>query len=199
MSSRSIGSSLGLLLLVGLPGCGDGGTGVRPGESPDGEVLKISYYRVNPDPKTKRPDPTFRVVMSESWRQVLGEGPRDPLAKAAPNKVFKGFANDPVMARYVRELRSLGLDRLRSKNADDCNPADIHQRAMSPVDREHPRIMTVGTEKGARSYTFGEQLSEELSETFIKCEVLVSRIMDGHTLMVKIEQPRAVVPSEKKP
>ena len=195
MSWRSIvsrGAALALAALW-LPSCG-GGPEVRPGDPFTGEILKISYYRVNPEPKTKRPEPTFRAVMSDAWRETLGESPRDLLTKAAPNKVFKGFAAHTVMARYIRELRNLGLDRLESQNADGWDPAQVYQRAVTPLDKDHPRIITVATDKVARSYSFHGQRTEELTRTFIACEKLVSAIMDGHTIMVKIENPRAVVP-----
>lgn len=194
MNTRSIAFSLGLAAF--LAGCGDGGTAVRPsGEGPPGEVLKISYFRVNLEPKTKRPEPTYKVVMSESWRQVLGEGPREPFQKAAPNKVFKGFANDPVMAKYVRELRSLGLDKLRSQNPDDCNPNDLHQRALGPKG-DLARVITVGSDKNARSYHFTDQPNEDLAKLYIKCEMLVSQIMDGHTLSVRVVTPRTAIPDK---
>lgn len=197
MSWRNTGFRLAgaALAAVLLPSCGGGGN-VRPDDGPAGEILKISYYRVNQEAKTKRPEPNFRAVMSETWRQVLGENPRDPLAKAAPNKVFKGFAGDPVMTKYILELRDRGLDRLRSHNADDCNPTQVYQQAMSPVDRDHPRIITLGTDKSAKSYSYHDQNTEELSRIFIDCEKRVSAIMDGHTIMVRIEPPRAVIPEK---
>ena len=194
MSTRSIASSLGILLLAACGG-GGGGTAVRPDENLSGEVLKISYFRVNPEPKTKRPEPTYRVVMSEGWRQTMGEGPREPFAKAAPNKVFKGFANDPVMAKYIRELRGLGLDQLRFQNPDDANPTDLYQKAMGPRG-DLQRIITVGTDKSARSYYFTDQPGDELAKIFIKCEILASAIMDGHTLSVRVVTPRTGAPDK---
>ncbi len=55
------------------------------------DILRIAYFRANPNVKTKKPEPTYRVVMSESWRERFGENPVDPLIMAAPGKVFKGF------------------------------------------------------------------------------------------------------------
>lgn len=195
MSTRSIASSLAVLLLLALPGCGDGGTAVRTDDSSPGDVLKISYFRVNPEPKTKKPEPTYKVVMSEGWRQAMGENPRELFAKAAPNKVFKGFANDPVMAKYIRELRGLGLDQLRFQNPDACNPTELYQKAMGPKG-DLARIITVGTDKSAKSYYFADQPSEDLARVFIRCEMLVSQIMDGHTLSVRVVTPRTAVPDK---
>lgn len=192
MSSRSIASRV--LVLLGIaalsPACGSGGSG-RTEEVPSEGPLKIAYYRTNPDPKTKRPEPTFKAVMSYSWRDMFGESPRDPLVKAAPNKVFKGFDADVVIARYVRDLKGRGLDQLQSRNADDASPATIYQQATAPLDRDHPRIITVGTDKSSKSYSFHDQKTEEQARTFINCEKLVSAIMDGHVMLVTIEKPRS--------
>ena len=198
MSMRSIASSLAaLFLLLALPGCGDGGTAVRSDDSATGDVLKISYFRVNPEPKTKKPEPTYRVVMSEGWRQAMGESPREPFAKAAPNKVFRGFANDPQMARYVRELKDLGIERLKPRNPDDFNPTELYQKAMNPQSTEFTRVITVGNDKAAKSYYYqDQQSSKELIEIFYKCEILTSRIMDGHTLSVRVVTPRTAVPEK---
>jgi hypothetical protein len=190
MSLRSIASRLAAVWLAAafIPSCGGTPGGVRTDDPAQEGPLKISYFRTNPEPKTKRPDPTYKVVMSESWKQILGESPRDPLSKAAPGKVFKGTAADVVVARYITRLKSLGLDQLKSQNADDANPVQIYQRAISPVERDHPRIITVGSDKAARSYSFQDQGTEEQARTFIACEKLVSAIMDGHVVLVTIDK-----------
>lgn len=195
MSSRSIVSRLAALGLAAglLPSCGGTSGSARSDESTQEGPLKISHFRVNPDPKTKRPDPTYRVLLSESWRQMLGEAPREPFPKAAPKKVFKGFADDAIVARYIRQLRDLGLDRLKPSNPDDYNPVELFQRAMNPQESEYTRIFTVGSDKSARSYYYrDQQTSEELIKIFYKCELLVSRIMDGYTMLIQIESPRVV-------
>ena len=190
MSSRSIVSRLAALGLAAalLPSCGGGGSSTRSDDPPQEGPLKICYFRTNLEPKTKRPEPTFKVVMSNSWQQILGESPRDPLTKAAPGKVFKGFAADVVVARYISRLRDVGLDQLDPQNADDANPVLIYQQATSPVERDHPRIITVGTDKAAKSYYFKGQLTEEKSRAFIACEKLVSAIMDGNVMLVTIDK-----------
>ena len=190
MSSRSIIfrlAALGTAAWV-LPSCGGTSGSARSDETPQEGALKIAYFRSNPDPKTKRPEPTFKVLMSYSWQSVLGEGPRDPLIKAAPGKIFKGFAADVVVARYIARLKDLGLDRLQSRNPDDQNPSTVYQQALAPAERDHPRIITVGTDKAARSYFFQDQATEEQTRTFIACERLASAIMDGHVMLVTVEK-----------
>jgi hypothetical protein len=177
-----------LALAAFVSGCGGTSGATRTEELPSEGPLKISYFRTNPEPKTKRPEPTFKALMSNSWKDMYGESPRDPLARAAPNKVFKGFDADIVLARYIRDLKSRGLDQLKSHNSDDANPTLVFQQATGPIDRDHPRIITVGTDKSSRSYSFHEQGSEELYKVFIKCEMLVSAIMDGHVMQVKIDK-----------
>jgi hypothetical protein len=188
MNLRSIASRLSILSLALVSSCGGTSGSTRTDDPPQEGPLKISYFRTNPEPKTKRPEPTYKVLMSESWKQILGESPRDPLSKAAAGKVFKGSAADVVVARYISRLKSLGLDQLESHNADDANPVTIYQQAISPVERDHPRIITVGTDKSAKSYSFKDQPTEEKSRTFIACEKLVSAIMDGHVVWVTIDK-----------
>jgi hypothetical protein len=200
MNLRSIASRLAVLGLAAalVSSCGGTSGSVRPEDPPGEGPLKISYFRTNPEPKTKRPEPTYKVVMSYSWQQVLGETPRDPLSKAAPGKVFKGSAADVVIARYISRLKGAGLDQLESHNADDANPVAIYQQAISPVERDHPRIITVGTDKSARSYSFKDQQTEEKSRAFIACEKLVSAIMDGHVVLVTIDKSGSDTPSPGK-
>jgi hypothetical protein len=168
-----------------LPSCG-GSTDVRPEENPRGDILKISYYRVNPEPKTKRPEPTYRVLMSRSWQDQVGENPREPLPKAAPNQVYKGFEEDSVVRRYVEKLRSLGLDQLRPQNPDDVNPQALYAAAMNPSNPKPPRVLTVGTDKSAKCYFSTDQGEGSQSDIFIKCEMYVVGIMAGHTIKVQI-------------
>lgn len=190
MSSRSI--AFRLLAVAALatpaPGCGGTSGSARPDDAPAEGPLKICYFRTNFEVKTKRPEPTLKVFMSSSWKDMFGESPRDPLTRAAPKKVFKGTDADIVLVRYIRQLRGLGLDSLKSANADDANWALIHQMATSSLDRDHPRIITVGTDKASRSYAFHEQKTEEQARTFIACEKLVSAIMDGHVMYVTIDK-----------
>jgi hypothetical protein len=168
-----------------LPSCG-GSAEVRTEENPRGDLLKISYYRVNPEPKTKRPEPTYRVLMSRSWQDQLGENPREPFPKAAPNQVYKGFEEDAVVRRYVNKLRSLGLDQLHPRNPDEVNPQALYATAMNPANQKPPRVITVGTDKSAKSYFSTEQEEGTQSEIFIKCEMYVVSVMAGSTIKVQI-------------
>src|SRR6185503_12582386 len=83
-------------LALGIPACGGstGGTVAEPSSSDDPAILKLSYFRALPEPKTKKLEPNYRVVMSESWRDRMGDGPREPLAKAAPGKIYMGYVPD---------------------------------------------------------------------------------------------------------
>lgn len=187
MNLRSIASRLAALGFAALllPSCG-GGSDVRNDESLAGDILKISYYRVNPEPKTKRPEPTYRVVLSKSWQDRIGDNPREPLAKAAPKQVYKGFPEDPVMRRYVDKLRSIGLDQLKSRSPDEVNPQALYQLAMDPTKGNAVRVITVGTDKAAKSYFAADQPSGNESDIFIKCEMYIVQIMAGHTIKLEI-------------
>src|SRR5579862_484010 len=110
MSLRSIVFRLAVLgFLAALhPGCG--GESVTVADTPDGlYIAKITYFRPMSE-KGKRPEVTFRAVMSESWRDRVADGPKEPLAKAAPGKIYLGYIPDAEMFRYVKRLKEFGLD-----------------------------------------------------------------------------------------
>jgi len=171
MSWRSIVSKVAVLaLLVALhPGCGDGGTTQTLPDTPDGlAILKITYFRSLPEQKTKRPEPTFRAVMSESWRDRVADGPREPLAKAAPGKIYMGYVSDAEMSRYVKKLKELGIDDLKASRPEDYDPDKFSRLALNPNETSFTRVFTVGDEKSAKSYYFrDQQTSKELIEKFV--------------------------------
>ena len=179
MSWRSIVSSAAVLVL--LAGCGDGGTSQTVSEGTDGlAILKISYFRAMPEPKTKRPVPTFRAVMSESWRDRVADGPKEPLAKAAPNQVYLGYISDSEMSRYVKRLKEMGIDDLKASRPEDYDPDLFSRKALNPQETSFTRVFTVGDEKGARSYYYrDQQTSKELIEKYVKCEAFVSRASEN--------------------
>jgi hypothetical protein len=162
------------LLAALLSACG-GGSGPGP-SSDDPIILKISYFRALPDPKTKRLEPNYRVVMSESWHDRMGEGPREPLAKAAPGRIYMGYVPDVRMAKYMSRLKEFGMDDLKSRNPDELKPDDFGRLAINPQETNFTRIFTVGNEKGAKSYYFrDQQTSKESIEKFVKCEAFIMR------------------------
>ena len=81
MSSRTTASRILALaaLAFSLASCasqkGDVSTAAGP---EDPAILKISYFRAFPDGKSKRLENFFRCVMSESWKDRMGDGPREP-------------------------------------------------------------------------------------------------------------------------
>src|SRR5262245_1248200 len=126
MSLRTIVCrAAGLLALAGvMSSCaGEGGVSSSAGPSSDDPaILKISYFRAFPDGKTKRLECFFRCVMSESWKDRMGEGPREPLAKAAPGRIYMGYVADGKMALYMKRLKEFGLDDLQPCRTEDLNP-----------------------------------------------------------------------------
>lgn len=179
MSWRSIVSKAATLLL--LAGCGGGGSSQAVPDTEDGlAILKITYFRALPEPKTKRPEPTFRSVMSESWRDRVADGPREPLAKAAPGKVYMGYISDLEMSRYVKKLKELGIDDLKPSRPEDYDPDQFSRKALNPQETSFTRVFTVGDEKGARSYYYrDQQTSKEQIEKFVKCEAFVARACEN--------------------
>lgn len=181
MSWRSIVSKAAALAL--LAGCGGGGSTQAVPDTDDGlAILKITYFRAFPEAKTKRPEPTFRAVMSESWRDRVADGPKEPLAKAAPGKIYLGYVPDAEMARYVKRLREMGLDELAASKPEDYDPDKFSRLALNATETSFTRVFTVGDEKGARSYYYRDQQKSgrtELIEKFVKCEAFVARACEN--------------------
>jgi len=174
-----------LALLAALhPGCGGEGGGSSAQLSPDNPegiaILKITYFRALPEAKTKRPEPTFRAVMSESWRDRVADGPREPLAKAAPGKVYMGYVTDAEMVRYVKKLKEMGLDDLKASRPEDYDPDLFSRKSLNPSETSYTRVFTVGDEKGAKSYYYrDQQTATDLIQKFVKCEAFVARACEN--------------------
>ncbi len=173
-------------------GCAGGG-GAGDGEPEAGEILKISYFRPHPNPKTKKPEPTYKVVMSEAWRDRVGEFPREPFAKAAPGASYKGFMGDLDMKRFYQMLRSKGIGTLRASDPDAYNPQDLNKSAVDPRQYDpqgqpYVRIITVGTDQWHRSYALRDQqvVSTEAVEAFLRCEKLVVAMVQS-SLLIKTD------------
>ncbi|HLY08093.1 MAG TPA: hypothetical protein VKW04_02190 [Planctomycetota bacterium] len=181
MSSRSTVFRVAVLgFLASLsPGCG--GESATVPETSDGLFIwKITYFRATPEGKTKRPEPTFRAVMSESWRDRVANGPREPLAKAAPGKIYMGYISDSEMSRYVKKLKELGVDDLKARKPEDFDPDDFSRKASNPQETSFTRVFTVGDDKGARSYYYRDQQSApDLIQKFVRCEAFVARACEN--------------------
>lgn len=191
-------SSFSVALL--LAGCGGTSTS-RPDDPPEGEVapIKISYFRAYPEPRTQRLEPSYRAVMSQGWKDRLGESPREVLMKAAPKKVFTGFLSDAEMRKYVRLLRDYGLDSLLSRDTDSLNPQEFNRLALHPSETSFTRVFSVGTDKGSKSYYYkDQQRSKELIEKFVKCESFITRITE-YSMKVEVVVPEKdrVIPRDR--
>jgi hypothetical protein len=161
-------------LAWGVAGCG-GASGPEP-SSDDPVVLKLAYFRSLQEPKTKRLEPNYRAVMSESWKDRMGEGPKEPLARAAPGRIFLGSVPDLQMAKYLRRLREFGLEDLRPRRTEELKPEEFGRACVDPQKSSLIRIFTVGTEQGSRSYLYtDQQTSEDTIQKFIKCEAYIMR------------------------
>lgn len=200
MSLRSTTYKLALALLaLAAPGCGGGGGGgATIPESADGlYILKITYFRSMPEQRTKRPEPTFRAVMSESWRDRVANGPREPIAKAAPGQIYLGYIPDSEMVRYVKRLKEFGIDELKSRKPEDFNPDEFNRLAMNAQESAFTRVFTVGDDKTAKSYYYkDQQLSgqKELVEKYVKCEAFVARACEN---TIKVSATADPLPGRK--
>jgi hypothetical protein len=190
MSFRRTGLRPSLALAAALlSGCGGGGAGVREGDPDAGsDVLKISHFRAFEHPQTKRLEPTYRVVFSESWRDRIGEVAREPFPLAAPSNIYRGYAPDGKMKHYIARLRDYGLDNLIPSNPDAYRPEELSRLSQHPQTSGYTRIFTVGSEKSARSYAYRDHHvpgREKLLESWLKCEAYILSIMNGHTIRIQ--------------
>lgn len=153
-----------------------GGTGSRPAGPEDPAILKISYFRAFPDGKSKRLECFFRCVMSESWKDRMGDGPREALAKAAPGRVYMGYVADLRMALYLKKLKEFGLDDLQPCRTEDLKPEEFGRLALNQTETSFTRVFTVGDDKGSRSYYYRHQQDrKDRIEKFVKCEAYILR------------------------
>jgi hypothetical protein len=179
MSLSTTGSrAAAVLALAVLASCASGGDdGVSPGAGPDDPaILKISYFRAFPDGKSKRLEVFFRCVMSESWKDRMGDGPREQLAKAAPGRVYLGYVADSRMTLYMKRLKEFGIDDLQPSRTEDFKPEEFSRLALNPTETSFTRVFTIGDEKGSRSYYYRKQQgSKDQIEKFVKCETFILR------------------------
>jgi hypothetical protein len=188
MSLRSIALRVGILLLSACAGGGD--TIGPPGEI--GENLKISYFRAMVDPRAKKMEPTYRVVMSSSWKNNMGESPKEPFPKAAPGRIYVGFLSDTEMARYFKVLRDFGIYRLKGRNPDEFRPEELKRLSADPKEAGFTRVFTIGTDKWSRSYYYKDHHvpgGEELIPIFTKCESFVARVCETSVNASVISEP----------
>ena len=196
MSWRSTSCSL---LLAGLLSC------APSSESPEavpeeGSPLKISYFRAYPEPKTKKLEPTYKAVMSSTWRERIGESPRDPLVKAAPGKLYLGFLSDVELAKYHRILREFGIEKLRSQETDGLNPPLLNRLSIDPQKTSYTRVITIASDKKSKSYYYPDQQASgdpEMIQIFVKCESFVLRIVE-YSIQVGVSTPNRVIPTNPK-
>lgn len=198
MSWRSTSCSL---LLTALLACAPSG----PSENADapleeGAPLKISYFRAYPEPKTKKLEATYKAVMSATWRERIGESPRDPLVKAAPGKLYLGFLSDVELNKYHRLLKEFGIERLRYQETDGLNPQILNRLALDPQKTSFTRVITIASDKKSRSYYYPDQQASgdpELIQIFVKCEAFVLRIVE-YSIQVGVSTPNRLVPTNPK-
>jgi len=166
---------------------GGGGSQVR-GDGPDlsGDILKITYFRAFEHPQTKKLEPTYRMILSASWVDRIGESAREPLPLAAPSNIYRGTVPDEKVRRYVAKVRELGLDDLVSRPPESFRPEELNRFSQHPTESEFTRIFTIGTEKNAKSYYYrDQQRSKEQIEKFRSCERFILSIMNGETIRVQ--------------
>src|SRR5437867_4381043 len=99
-------------------GCGDGGSSTKNDSTPEtGEALKVTWLRYYYNSQTKKFEPGYYVMISNSWSIKYGEDPREPLARLFPRKSARapslGTVPDWELKQLVQKMESLGLSRLK--------------------------------------------------------------------------------------
>ncbi len=179
-------AGIGIALLAS---CGGGPSG--PEVRPEGEPrpFKLSHFRSYEDQRTKKLAPTYRVVMSNGWKDRMGEGPREPLMSAAPRAQYVGYADDEKMAYYFRTLQEYGVEKLEGRNPDTLKPQELAALSQHPTLHAFHRVFTLGTDRGAKSYYYMDHHvpgKERLLEIFLKCELYVVSVMQGHSVQTRV-------------
>ncbi len=178
------------VLVAGCSGTGSdsGGDGAAP---ETGDVLKVTYIRFNLDPRTKRYVPEYRIMISRSWRTRFGDDPREPFAKLyrrGSRSPFFGEVPDEKMRGLLREMDRKGLAKLVSTTPEDVDLVGLAQVEKSPTDPPYTRIITVGGEKGHKSYLFrNNNAAEETLKAFVQCEKEVIKMGVQYTAQVSAE------------
>ena len=183
-----------------LASCAGGGGGSRKGGSSGevGEIIKISYFRGYPDPRSKKLVATYRAVMSESWRDRIGENLKEPLARAASGSIYVGFLTDAEMARYVAKLRELGLDQLEESDPKQYQAQEMRRRALDEQQSSYTRVITLATDTWEKSYAYADhhvEASKDRIPVFTRCEAFVARLCEYSIQVRTMTDP--LVPGEK--
>jgi hypothetical protein len=199
MSWRSTScSALAALLLAGCSSSGGSGASEDPLAVPEGAPLKISYFRAYPEPKTRKLEPTYKAVMSSTWRERIGESARDPLEKAAPGQLYRGFLSDVELGKYHRLLQDYGIEKLRYQETDGLNPQVLNKLSLDASKTSYTRVITIATDKKSRSYYYpDQQVDPELIKIFVKCEAFVLRIVE-YSIRIGVSSPNRAIPTTPK-
>lgn len=177
--------------VLAVAGCSGTGTGDSATPPEMGDALKVTYIRFNLDPRTKRYVPEYRIMISRSWRTRFGDDPREPFAKLfrrGSRAPFFGEVPDEKMRGLLREMERKGLAKLVSTAPEEIDLVGLTQVEKSQTDPPYTRIVTVGGEKGHKSYLFrNNNASEEALKAFVQCEREVIKMGVQYTAQVSAE------------
>jgi len=188
MASRSIAFSL----LLALAACGGPNTntnddGPAPGQ---GKIVKVTYLRFHIDERSRKPVPEYRVMLSSSWKAKYGESPNDPfssLYRRGSRSPFLGEVPDEKMEQLIRELDRHGIAKLRGKDPESVDRVMLQNAEKDVNEATFTRVITVGDEKGSRSYLYRDnQLSEDTIRAFTSCEKEVIKMAIQYTAQVSV-------------
>ena len=192
------------LIAAGCSGGGGGGgatdtSGDPYASSETVRPIKVTYVRFNWDKRLRKWTPEYRIMLSDGWRQKMGQSPREPFTRMYKSPFLADSIPDELLARLVREMVRAGLNDLHDTSLDRIN-LEAYKRAerFGEDQRSHEeiaklRLINVETESMKKSVAFGDNLdSREQADRFVKVEREVIKIANAYTVQITIEASPAV-------
>lgn len=203
-----------LLLALVAAGCGgtgssnSGTTGGDPFETGASRAIKVTYIRYNLEPRAKRWEPEYRIMLSDGWRQKNGQSPREPqFTKIFRHPFLAESIPDEVLVVLAREMVRAGLNDLRDTTIDRINTEEL--KKIERLSTQDPnviervkvlRIINIETEDFKKTVTFydnddrlmGPPSRDSLSFKFSLVEREVIKVAVQYTVQIRIEANPAI-------
>jgi hypothetical protein len=192
------------LVLLGLIAAGCAGGGGASDTSGDpytaGETvraIKVTYLKFSFDKRLRKWTPEYRIMLSDGWRQKMGQSPREPFTRMYKSPFLADSIPDEILAQLVREMTRAGLNDLHDTSLDRINLEAYKRAERLPESAQEEiaklRLINIETESMKKSITYGDNIgSLEEAQRFVKVEREVIKIAYAYTVQITIESAPAV-------
>ncbi len=190
------------LIAAGCAGGGGGGGATDTSGDPytSSETvrpIKVTYLRFNFDKRLRKWTPEYRIMLSDGWRQKMGQSPREPFTRMYKSPFLADSIPDEILAQLVREMVRAGLNDLQDTSLDRINLQAYKRAEGLPETAQKEiaslRLINVETESMKKSVAFGDNIdSVEQAQRFTKVEREVIKIANAYTVQITIESSPAV-------